>query len=46
MYFNEQEATNWKGKFTAFFKIFVIKNWEMEVKFHYDSFIFASTFSH
>lgn len=24
MYFNEQEATNWKGKFTAF-KIFVIK---------------------
>lgn len=35
-----------KVSLLLFFKIFVIKNWEMEVKFHYDSFIFASTFSH
>lgn len=45
MYFNEQEASNWKGKLTAF-KISVVKNCEGAVELHCDSSIFTLTFSH
>ena len=44
MHFNEQEASNWKGKFTAF-KMFVI-NCEGAIELHYGSFLFTLTFSH